>query len=421
MVARVARPMKLSREFVRRRGSELRRSTRLGFAQTSNARRSNKPKHHRRIAVATTVDVSLGLLVGFPELLKERGWDVHMVSSGGPRLHSYEDIPGITPHVVKMAREPSPLSDVVALVAWVRLLRRLRPDVLYVGTPKASLLACTAGWLTRVPVRVYLLRGLRAETESGLRRKILVVLEFTTMKLATSVVSISRSLARVAAETTGYSDIALVGGGSSNGINLDQYHRRSAKNEIEERKLALGISLGTIVIGFVGRIAVDKGIEDILNSVDGLLHDGLDVHLLLVGGREDFEVFDTELARLAVHITETGSVGNPEAYLELMDIFVMPSRREGFCNAILEAAAMEVPVVAARSTGIIDAVQDGVTGLLFDPYDVAGMNRCIQSLINDDELRHRLTTAGRDRVRKEFDRGEVQAAYVGYLEEQCHV
>ena len=123
---------------------------------------SGKP----RIVLGVTVDLSLRLMAGFPQYLAERGWDVHVVSSPGARLDALAGVDGVTVHALTMAREPSPVSDLRSLIAWMRLLRRLRPDVVSVGTPKAGLLGGIAARLTRVPGRVYMLRGLRLETST---------------------------------------------------------------------------------------------------------------------------------------------------------------------------------------------------------------------------------------------------------------
>jgi hypothetical protein len=146
------------------------------------------------IVLATTVDVSLTLLKGFPAFLVSRGWDVHVVSSGGPRLSALGEIDGVTVHVIPMRRAPSPFADAIALRAWVRLLRRLQPTVVSLGTPKASLLGLVAARICRVPARQYLLRGLRLHTTRGVLRAVLRISERMAMAMSTDVVAVSASL-----------------------------------------------------------------------------------------------------------------------------------------------------------------------------------------------------------------------------------
>src|SRR5690625_3356274 len=152
-------------------------------------RGTQEPERRSRILIGVTARSSVGLLAGMPERLDEEGWEVHLVSApavggtGSPRFQA--SVPAaIHVHDLPMERDPSPHRDVASLFQWLRLLRRVRPDVVYVGTPKAGLLGIVASRLMRVPTRIYIARGLRAETARGVKRRILVLAEKVTMRLA---------------------------------------------------------------------------------------------------------------------------------------------------------------------------------------------------------------------------------------------
>jgi glycosyltransferase involved in cell wall biosynthesis len=108
--------------------------------------------------------------------------------------------------------------------------------------------------------------------------------------------------------------------------------------------------------------------------------------------------------RLEAHprIILAGRVDDTAAYYALMDVLVLPSHREGFPNVVLEAYAAGKPVVAARATGIVDAVRDGETGLLFTIGDVAALVGCLQRLLGNKVMADKLAAAGQELVKREF-------------------
>lgn len=132
------------------------------------------------ILLGVTSDQSLVLLRGFPDYLRSMGWEVHVVCSPGQLLETLGASGSVSCHSLTMARDPAPFADLKSLYAWVQVLRRVRPDVVSVGTPKAALLGSVSAWLCRVPMRTYLVRGLRLEAVAGPGRHVLSALERLT-------------------------------------------------------------------------------------------------------------------------------------------------------------------------------------------------------------------------------------------------
>lgn len=370
----------------------------------------------KTIVLATTVDVSLTLLKGYPAFLVSRGWDVHIVSSGGARLTALGELDGVTVHVIPMRRAPAPLADAAALLAWVRLLRRLRPTAVSLGTPKASLLGLIAARICRVPVRQYVLRGLRLQTTTGILRTVLRLSERMAMAMAMDIVAISDSL-RVEAvdlKLNGRTPIDVVGAGSSNGIDLVQFDANRFDSADSEKLVAsVGLRPGAPTIGFVGRLTRDKGIDTLLEAVELLRTDGLPADLLLVGGYDDqdAETWIQGARERGVHVTVVDHVADPAPYIALFDVACIPSLREGFCNAAAEASAMAVAVVGTRVTGLVDSIRDGETGLLSEPGNAAALAANLSALLNDADRATQLGRAGEVFVRDNFDRTVVQGLY----------
>lgn len=112
-----------------------------------------------------------------------------------------------------------------------------------------------------------------------------------------------------------------------------------------------------------------------------------------------------------------GPVKDVAPYYGAMDLLALPTHREGFPNTPLEAAAMQLPVVATRVDGCTEAVADGETGLLVPPGKGILLAEAIESLLMDPEKRKKMGKRGRERVIRKF-RPEIiwQALYENYLE-----
>lgn len=374
----------------------------------------------RKIVLGVTADISWTLLAGFPQLLAERGWEVHLVSSGGDKLEGHRALPGVTVHRIDMRRDPAPWHDLRALASWMSVLRRVRPDVLSVGTPKASLLALYAGFLARVPVRQYMVRGLRLEGSRGVKLAVLWAAEKATVLASTDTVSISPSLkkALVAHRLVRAGKVSVVGAGSSNGIDLKRFNPELyGLEDIATLKKKLGVSEELPVVGYVGRLAADKGVLDLSAALLAMKREGRPSQLLVVGTSEgeDVQAALKRCEHAGISVIMTGAVADPAPYYALMDVFCMPSRREGFGNAAAEASAMSVPVAATASTGLVDAVKHGETALLSTIGDVNALTRNLMRLLQDVELRRKLGRAGRRRTRELFERSEVQNRYAQRL------
>lgn len=356
--------------------------------------------------------MSLRLMQGFPEYLVTRGWDVHVVSSPGPLLDELSSADGVTTHGITMARKPSPVEDLRALAAWVRLLRRVRPNILSVGTPKAGLLGGIAGLLTRVPHRVYLLRGLRLESSTGPRRMVLSLLETVASSCAHQTLAVSHSLRdRVAALKLMAPDkVVVLGAGSSNGVETVLYSReRFADADLARMSKALGLVPGILVVGFVGRLTKDKGLEVLAEARAILERKKVDYQLLIVGG-----IDDSDGARMLDAVRSTGrpalvsgQVDNPEPYYQLMDILCLPTLREGFPNVVLEAAAAGVPTVTTTATGAIDSVIHGETGLIATVGSAESLSDQLALLLEDSGLRLRMGANATLRAKDYFERTAV--------------
>jgi len=359
---------------------------------------------------------------GQMEYMQQQGFEVIGVSSPGPILQKVAERDRIPVYGVSMVRDILPFADLMALARLWRLFRRLRPAIVHGHTPKAAFLSMLAATLALVPIRFYSVHGLMIEILQGWRNRILRMVEWITCRCAHRVLGVSITVANVMIqEGLCPSDkIKVLREGSCNGVDSNRFSReRVPVSEVEQLRAQIRLSPGALVIGFVGRLVKDKGVNELIAAWNVLKEDFPELHLLIVGSFEDRNSVKQEVAEQIKqdprihHLAWLSDVA--PVYL-LMDLLVLPTYREGLAYVPLEAAAMELPMVATQVTGCVDAVVDGVTGILVPPRDPIALADAIRKLLKDPELRQRMGKAGRERVVRDFKPEDIwEALYQEYV------
>jgi lipopolysaccharide/colanic/teichoic acid biosynthesis glycosyltransferase len=372
-------------------------------------RKKLTPDMSRRLRVlfAVTAPISCGFYRGMLRYLEDAGFSTTMVSSPGKLLNEVSSSQGAASVGIPMERQIHPLHDLVSFWNLYRTMRALGPDVANVSTPKAGLLGAMAARLARVPCRVYTLRGLRMETTTGIRRRILWLAEWMACACSNRVVPVSESLRLRAIELRLVSpEKAHSLGNGSCGVDTEHFTPKNRKPEkLTQLRQTLGLTGNETVIGFVGRFVKDKGIRELAEAFRELSSSRPDLRLLLVGDFEDGDPVEPEVRRYIEStptILRPGFVGDTSPYYALMDVFVLPTYREGFPGVPLEAQASEVPVVTTNATGAVDSVQRGVTGLIVPVKDARGLTEAIDKLLRNPEMRADMGHAGRKWMRRDF-------------------
>lgn len=341
-------------------------------------------------------------------------------------LHAYTLTPALENKVqvfhIGFERKIAPIHDVRVLMQLLWLLWRERPAAVHSITPKAGLLTMLAASLLGVPHRYHTFTGQVWSNRRGLSRSILKSFDRWIFRLATRVLADSPSQCRLleSERVVGNGEVSVLGTGSIAGVDLDRFCPDSESRQAE--RTAADTAPSARVFLFVGRLARDKGVFDLLAAFSKVASKNDQVELWMVG--PDDEGLLPQLREMAGRgvgrVRWYGATPQPESYMAAADIFVLPSYREGFGSVIIEAAACGIPSVAYRIDGVVDAVVDGRTGILVPVRDVDALAVAMLSLAVDDQRRNVLGKQARTRAVDEYSSTRVTAAWLEFYERELH-
>lgn len=282
-----------------------------------------------------------------------------------------------------------------------KMFRQDLPHIVHTHKYKDSILATIAARCVGVPHVIRVVHGM-PEPFSGLRNVNMFLYtmldRFLISWLVARIVAVSSDIERALVQTYGTSRIVHI----HNGIDLEAVHVTTQKSEkLKEWK----IDDKTILIGSVGRLVPVKGHSILLEALPILRKSNYDIKLLLVGDGPLRSYLEAEVKRLRLEqaVIFAGHQEGSYDFINMMDVFVLPSLHEGIPMVLLEALALQRPVVATRVGGIPEVIEHGVNGLLVDPSDANSLVSSIRELIETPSKASRLGNAGRARVEHEFN------------------
>lgn len=331
----------------------------------------------------STISDSLPFFKGQINVLKEY-FTVSLVSNPGSHLKEMSNEYNVRKFPIRMEREISPYKDLKSFINLIILFVKEKPTVVHANTPKASLLAITAAWFTRVPTRIYYVHGLRYQSMVGPKKALLVLLERLTCWFATDIIAVSNGIKNILrTDNITSKDIIIIGNGSVNGINTT-YFNPDEVVKIKNDKL----SERDFVFGFVGRMVKDKGLEELIFAFKELSQTHINVKLLIVGGFDG----DITLTREVVNniynnpnILYVGPQKDVRPYFKAMDVFVLPSYREGFGIVLIEAGAMKIPSITTNIVGCNEIIIENETGFLVKTKDIKDLHDKMKYVLDNKE------------------------------------
>jgi nucleoside-diphosphate-sugar epimerase/glycosyltransferase involved in cell wall biosynthesis len=320
-----------------------------------NERQEDPRKHParlKRIFIVATVPEQIRVQYdAHLELFRRSGVAVDIFVGGSPK-------PDARVHPIPLNRNLSPL----AVLRAVRIIRAqariLSPDMVIYGSPIAALAGALSSF-RKIPRRVFVVHGLREETLLGLRRTLAVAGSYMTARLSTDIVFLSPSTCRRASFLAGigHGKITVAPGGFV-GVN-PQLVAFQTHNARDKSRIVLGYLDSHVVLGFMGRLAKDKGITELVEAFQLANALNQDLRLLLVGAIDEEDRLTKRTLntiRDDAHITHVSHMQDPIPMYAAMDFFCLPSYREGLPTVVIEAAMANLPLILTTVTGTIDVV-----------------------------------------------------------------
>jgi glycosyltransferase involved in cell wall biosynthesis len=390
------------------------RSVFQGAMRRSGASEGSGAESEAGAAVAhvTTSALSLRyLLANQLRAIQAWGYGVVGISSPG-REARWLETSGI-PHLpVPMTRRVTPVADLVSLVRLYKVMRARRFAIVHAHNPKPGLLAQLAAVCAGVPIVVNTVHGYYFHDRMRpLARRFYVALERIAARCSDLILIQNEedALTALRERIASPGQIRVLG----NGIDVRRFDpARLATGASRRIRTLLGIPAEVPVVGFVGRLVEEKGVRDLLVAARGVLDRLPEARFLLVG-EADAEKSDAVTPALAgrLGVAEAcvfaGAREDMPAVYAAMDVFVLPSHREGFPRAPLEASAMRVPSVVTDIRGCRQAVTHGRNGLLVPVGDTEALGNAIVRVLTDRDLAGRLGEEGRRRALAEFDEERI--------------
>ena len=371
-------------------------------------KKTHKISYPIRIVYITTVPRSFNQLRGHLRYLGEQGFDIHCISSPGPELDIVAQRENVQIHPVLMHRSISPLHDLLTIIKIVLILIKLKPSIVHAGTPKGGFLGIIAAVLAGIPIRIYYILGFRYIGMKSWKRSVVYLADKIACLLANKIYCVSHSLHSLSTKLNlcPHSKISVRLNGSLNGVDAkERFNPKKLAGEGESIRKEICIPQNAIVIGFMGRIVKDKGFVELVQAWKQIRNKISNVHMLIVGPYELGDPVPLDVRNILEsdsHIHLMGWVLNQDPYYAAMDIYVLPSYREGFPTTTLEAAAMELPVVATKIPGCIDSVVNGVTGTLVEVKDSVDLASALINYCENQKLRIEHGLNGRKRVLSDY-------------------
>lgn len=372
-----------------------------------------------KIIRATTVPVSFDFFEGTMGKLMESN-DVHYLSSPGPELDAVAKNYDIKVHPVEMYRRLSPLKDLKSLYQLIKVFSKEKPDMVHSMTPKAGLLCMMAAYITRVPVRVHTFTGLVWPTETGFKRKLLMLTDKITCFCATNIIPEGEGVKNDLL-TNGITKkpLKVLGCGNVKGVDMNRFSRRPEVMELAKPLKREGI----FTFVFVGRIVGDKGINELCEAFEKLKETKPSIRLLLVGRYEDELDPVTDKTRGIINRDNSIEAVGPKygdellAYYAASDCFVFPSYREGFPNTVLEAGAMGLPSIVTDINGSREIIVGGENGLIIPSHDANALFDAMLNMMKDKDAREKMAGNARQMIESRYEQGFVRKCLYDFYDE----
>lgn len=374
----------------------------------------------KKICIVTTMWSSINnWILPFLQEYNKRNIEVTIVCNMDKQFEEElkENYPFIKTYSIAFPRGIDLMGSLKSIKILKGFLKDNHFDMIQYSTPNASMYSAIAAKMVGVPVRIYCQWGMVYVTMTGFKRKVFECIERLVCRYSTEVQPDSQGNLEFCRSQGFYDDTksSVIWNGSAKGLDLSAFNVEHKEEYAKEIKAKYDIPMDAQVIGFVGRLGREKGCNELLRAFRELKKEFPKSKLLFVGPIEKENTIEPELLqyfRTCDDIIKTGRVNNVEKYTSAMDVFVLPSYREGFGMSVIEASAMQVPVVVTKYPGPSSAMEDGVTGYSVEVKNVEELVIHIRELLKNPEKAIQLGVNGRKYVEERFEQNTFIEKYM---------
>jgi len=278
---------------------------------------------------------------------------------------------------IPIERKLSLLSDLKVLRKLLLILKKEKFDSLHTLTPKAGLLGMLSAYLASVPLRLHTFTGQIWVNMYGIERQFYKSIDRMIVYFSTQVFcdSESQKIFLISQKIVKRDSISVLGQGSISGVNIERFIPQSKDASAD------------FIFLFVGRLTKDKGIFDLIRAFQGVYKKNSHVQLWIVGPDED-DLMNQIKQKFPIleGVSWMGPTATPEKFMAKADILILPSYREGFGTVIIEAASCKTAAIAYRIYGVIDAIEDGQSGILVDKGNCEALESAMKMIASNRNL-----------------------------------
>jgi glycosyltransferase involved in cell wall biosynthesis len=336
-----------------------------------------------------------------------------LACSNHPDLDTYANELGFNPCPIEITRSINPIKDLIAIIKLILVIKKNKITKVVGHTPKGAMVAMIAGYVCRLSDRIYFRHGIVYETSKGVSGKLLKFIDKFSGFLATKVVCVSNAVKeRSEQDSLNHpSKNIVLGLGTCNGIDtVHKFNPERFESSFKDAlRKQLQLTKHDFILGYVGRIVKDKGIEELILAWKSIEKKGLNIKLLLVGPLERRDSISEPIKQLIIsdiNIIHVDFTPDASPYFSIMNAFILPTYREGFPTVALEASAMALPVIITKATGCTEAIVPDLTGG-FISHDIINIKDTILKYYNQPDLCQNQGTEGRLFVMKNFEQTKI--------------
>jgi glycosyltransferase involved in cell wall biosynthesis len=348
------------------------------------------------------------LLSGQPKLMKEEGWELLLVSADGREVQSICRAEGVRHEVIPFVKGVNYVEDFISFWLLFQLIRKERPDVIHSFDSKAGFLGMLAGSLVGIPHRIHSITEMPVHTKDP--QKGLTFLEKWTFSNATSLWVNSTGMLSFFTSNSGIDadKFKLQGSGSTLGVDLEKFNRQVLKeNHLVAATMRILPGENDFIILAIGALTKRKGVEDLIAAfLKSKIVSRSKLVLIGTFEQEEESLSQETIQTIREHprVVQIDWTDHVDHHLALADVLVHPSHEEGFSNVLLEAAAMQVPIICSNCIGNASFIKQQKTGLVFPVGEVTVLKEAMEFAFVKRDTLASYTDALFEEVQAKYDR-----------------